>query len=61
MENELDILQKTDHPHIAKVFDLLKDSKHYYVVMEYLPDGDLYSRIGKIKKFTEDHAAMVTH
>lgn len=43
MRNELIVLQKTDHPHITRVFELMEDKKYFYVVMEFLSGGDLMS------------------
>ncbi len=41
MQNELMLLEQTDHPHITRVFELMEDDLHYYVVMEYLVGGNL--------------------
>ena len=61
MRNELEVLEKTDHPHLTRVFELLEDSKHFYVVMEYMADGNLLDSIVKMDHFSEDHAAMIVH
>ena len=61
MRNELEVLEKTDHPHITRVFELLEDQFNFYVVMEFLEGGDLLEKVMKIEKFSEDHAVMVTH
>ena len=36
MEQELDVLQKTDHPHIVRVFELLHDEVHAKANMRFL-------------------------
>jgi serine/threonine protein kinase len=61
MRNELEVLEKTDHPHITRVFELLEDKYNFYVVMELLEGGDLLEKVVKIEKFSEDHAVMITH
>lgn len=61
MRNELSILQNTDHPHITRVFEILEDKRNFFVVMEFLSCGDLYSSILKVKVFSEDHAVMITN
>lgn len=61
LQNELEILGKTDHPHITRVFELLEDKKNYYVVMEYLKGGNLLDKIISQTKFSEDYAAMIIH
>jgi len=42
MKNELSLLQQTNHTHITRVFELMEDNQNYYIVMEYLKDGNLY-------------------
>jgi len=61
MRNELTVLEKTDHPHITRVFEILEDNKNFYVVMEFLAGGDLMGQVEKIHKFSEDHAAMIIY
>lgn len=61
MRNELTVLEKTDHPHIVRVFEILEDKNHFYVVMEFMSGGDLMGKVEKIKQFSEDHAAMILH
>lgn len=39
--NELNILQKVDHPNIAKYFENYEDSNFIYVCMELIDGGDL--------------------
>ncbi|MGH8660051.1 MAG: protein kinase domain-containing protein, partial [Gammaproteobacteria bacterium] len=43
--HEYDLMQKLDHPHVAKIFarDVLDDFA--YIVMEYFPGGDLKTRV----------------
>lgn len=59
MRNELLVLEKTDHPHITRVFELLEDKKNFYVVMEFMTDGNLLDRVVEMDHFSEDHAARV--
>jgi serine/threonine protein kinase len=61
MRNELFVLEKTDHPHITQVFELLEDKKHFYVVMELLSGGNLLQKISKMKVFGESHAAKIIY
>lgn len=61
MIQELEVLQKTDHPNITRVFELLEDEKHFHVVMEYIGGGDLMARVTTLKKFTENTAASVIY
>lgn len=41
MHDELMLLERTDHPHITRVFELMEDDLKYYVVMEYFEGGNL--------------------
>jgi hypothetical protein len=36
-----------------RIFELLEDDTHYYIVSELIFGGELYERIVKIKTFTE--------
>jgi len=57
MENELEVLSKTDHPYITRVIELLEDSSSYYIISEVVPGGELYDYIIKNKMFDERIAA----
>ena len=59
MEQELDILQKTQHPNIVRVIELLEGPVNFYVVMELVTGGDLCGYILKQKKFSERRAAVI--
>jgi len=65
MHNELLILEKTDHPHITRVFELMEDKRRYFVVMEYVYGGNLLERVLENSKkghlFTETQAARILH
>jgi calcium-dependent protein kinase len=45
IERELAIQQSLDHPHIVKMFEVFKDAKRYYLVMELCTGGELFDRI----------------
>ena len=53
MEQELDVLHKTDHPQIVRVFELLHDENYFYVVTELVTGGELYDHIVKEKRLNE--------
>ena len=57
MEQELNVLQNTDHPHMVRVFELLQDDAHFYIVTELVTGGELYDHIIKVKRLTERQAA----
>ena len=47
MEGELQTLEETSHPNIVRIYELLHDDRHYYIVSEYIRGGELYSLIVK--------------
>jgi len=58
MESELKVSSEIEHPNIVKVFDILEDEKHVFIVMELVPGGDLLKRVIAMSQFTEKDAAQ---
>jgi len=56
---EIEILQESNHPNIIKIIEYFKDSINYYLILEYLPKGDLSQTIEYSDKFTEPMAATI--
>ena len=50
---EVNIMYKLDHPHIIKLCSHFEDEKNFYLVLEYAPGGQIYSKC----KFPEWQAA----
>lgn len=44
-EQEVEIQQNLDHPHIVKLHEVFKDAKRMYLVMELCTGGELFDRI----------------
>lgn len=44
-----------------RIFELLEDDLHYYIVSELLTGGELYERIIKLKYFRERDAAFIVY
>jgi serine/threonine protein kinase len=61
MQNELKVLQETSHPQIMCIYELLEDSRHYYVISEFIRGGELFNRIVKIQSFTENKAGYLAY
>ena len=59
IENEMNIILNLDHPNILKTFDTFEDEVYYYIVMEYLPKGDLFTYISSQKRLQLREALML--
>ncbi|OHT14301.1 CAMK family protein kinase [Tritrichomonas foetus] len=57
-EQEIRILQEMRHPRIVQLYDLYKDSINYYILMEYCPNGELFSHIIAKKRLPEVEARI---
>ena len=42
MKSELKVLEDTSHPYLLRIYELLHDEQHFYIVSEYLKYGELY-------------------
>ena len=42
-----------------RIFELVEDSEHYYIVSELLEGGELYERIVQMRQFRERDAAYI--
>jgi calcium-dependent protein kinase len=61
--SEINILKKTDHPNIIKLFEHFEDNRYIYLVMEECTGGELFDKIiDKLQSgtiFTEKEAAKI--
>ena len=51
--NEIKIQLYLDHPNIVKLFGFFDDATHFYIIMEYMEGGSLYTLVKKQKHLTE--------
>lgn len=60
---EIDILCKTDHPNIIRLYEIYEDSCFFYLIMEECVGGELFERIIKRinaqQMFSEKQAAVI--
>lgn len=56
--NEVSILRKLDHPNIIKIFKVYEDKFSISLILEYVPYGNLYSRIQKRIKLAQKEAII---
>jgi calcium-dependent protein kinase len=57
--NEIQILIACQHPHIIKIYEYYNDEVNYYIIMEFIPGGELYETISTWKKFNEQKACYI--
>jgi serine/threonine protein kinase len=50
-EEEVHILRRLDHPGIVHLLDVMQDSEHYFLFMEYCSHGELFN-------FVHDHGRL---
>lgn len=60
-KNELQVLEETIHPYITRVFELMEDSRCYYIVMELITGGNLFEKIRQMQSFSEQQCAGIIH
>lgn len=57
LKNEIRILREIEHENIVKLYFVHENSNFVYLVMEYLPAGNLYKRLKTEKKLDEGTCA----
>ena len=53
MEQELEVLSKTDHPHIVRHLELYEDDKKFYILSELVRGSELCEYIMQVKRLSE--------
>jgi len=51
--NERGLLTHIKHPFIVNMQSAFQDRENLYLVMDYLPGGDLRYHVGKMRRFNE--------
>lgn len=61
LRREVDILSGIEHPHVVKLYDVIEDTQHVYIVLELMRGGELFERIVKMypKGYTEATCAAL--
>ena len=50
---EIKIQLYLNHSKLVKVYGYFADKEHFYMLIEYMEEGSLYSLMKKVKKFEE--------
>ena len=58
LETEIKLLSLLDHPNIVRLFEIFKDDKNYYLIMELCHGGNLVTRMTN-NKYKEKDAAIL--
>uniref|UniRef100_A0A8C8SL73 non-specific serine/threonine protein kinase n=1 Tax=Pelusios castaneus TaxID=367368 RepID=A0A8C8SL73_9SAUR len=59
MENEILIIKSLSHPNIVSLIEVYDTEAEIYLILEYVPGGDLFDAIIESVKFTEHDAALM--
>jgi len=59
---EIEVLKKCKHPNLIAMLDLFEDHKYFYIVLEYMPGGDLFDYLDRRDfKISEVRAKQIAH
>jgi len=57
LKSEAEVYLTLDHPHVAKLEMIYETEEELHLVMEYMAGGELYKRLSKKKRYSEESAA----
>lgn len=55
-KREVDLIKDLDHPFIAEFFEVLEDDDHFYIIMEYVKNGNMLNYVNINGELNEDQA-----
>ena len=58
MNREIEIMYRTDHPHIIKLYNHFEDDENFYLIMHCASKGQLYSLLKRLKRLDERTVAQ---
>lgn len=56
---EVSIMSSLYHPHIIPLIDFFEEDQCFYLVMELMEGGDLFDRVGKLRKYSEKDGRLL--
>lgn len=57
LRREIEIQSHLQHPNILRMYGFFHDEKKIYLILEYAPQGELYRKLKKVGRFTDDVAS----
>ena len=57
--HEINLMRKLNHPNITKILETFEDEKFYFIIMEYINGGNLFSYVKKRRKLSEKVAKFL--
>lgn len=59
LKNECNALQNFKHKYIIELYEIYQEENELILITEYLPGGEIYKRLRKMKKFSEQMASEI--
>jgi serine/threonine protein kinase len=56
---EINLMRKLNHPNITKILETFEDEQFYFIIMEYINGGNLFSYVKKRRKLSEKIAKFL--
>ena len=56
---EIEIMYRVHHPNVVKLFGHFEDNNYCYFIMEYIPGGNIYSLVQRLKPVTLQGIASI--
>ena len=60
VKKEISIMKSLEHPNIVQIYEVLSSSEYLYIVMDYVPGGELYTKIARGGKLTNNECRRYT-
>ena len=58
IEKEIKYLKLFNHPNIVKIYEIIEDDTNFYIIMEYVSGGELFTYIVNQQKLDEKEASF---
>ena len=59
MIRQTEVLKILKHRNLVSLYEIIESTRYFYLIMDYLPNGDLIERIIKQKRFKEEEALNI--